>query len=303
MAWRRPFSGLPSLHTSRSVPTTAPDHDRRERVTWFEVDLLDRAAVTAGLQRSAPEVVYHLAGAAHVAHSWSHTRETFEANVLGTHHLLDAVRTLALRARILISGSAAVYASKATAITEEDPLAPASPYAVSKLAQEMGGIRAWQDDGIEVLLARAFNHIGPRQAPEYVATSIARQIAMIEAGRAEPVLSLGNLEAERDLSDVRDIVRAYHAMVAGAQPGIPYNVCSGRGVVISALLEMLLDRVTVPIRLEQDPARFRPNDTPRVVGSHARLTSDTGWQPGYSLERTLDDLLSFWRQTVHSGLA
>src|SRR3970282_63733 len=152
---------------------------------------------------------------------------------------------------------------------------PNSPYGTSKLAQEMVARRAWEDDGIGGLIARAFNPTVPRQAPSFVAPTIPKQVALIEAGRMEPVLAMGNLEPQRDLMDVRDTVRAYRAMMQSARPGVPYNVCSGRAVKIRTLVETFLSRARVPIRIEQDPARFRPNDTPLVLGDHSRLTTDT----------------------------
>ena len=156
----------------------------------------------------------------------------------------------------------------------------------------------WQDDGIPTLIARAFNHVGPRQAPSFVASSIAKQIAEIEAGTRPPVLAMGNLESERDIMDVRDTVRAYRAMMASAKPGITYNVCSGAPVRIRTLVELLQSKARVPITIEQDPARFRPNDTPLVLGDHRRLTSDTGWTPQIPLEQTAEDLVSYWRSQM-----
>jgi len=156
-------------------------------------------------------------------------------------------------------------------------------------------VRAWQDDGIPALIARSFNHVGPRQSPSFVASSIAKQIAEIEAGRREPKLMMGNLESQRDIMDVRDTVRAYCAMMASATPGIPYNVCSGVPVPVRRLVATMLSKARVPITIEQDPARFRPNDTPLVLGDHRRLTADTGWTRQVPFEQTVSDLLDYWR--------
>ncbi|MGE3189656.1 MAG: GDP-mannose 4,6-dehydratase [Vicinamibacterales bacterium] len=267
-------------------------------VRWEQVELLDREGVARALAALAPAAIYHLAGSAHVGQSWTNTRETYEGNVLATHHLLEGLRRANLRPRVLVSGSATIYATQDRPIVESDRLEPNSPYATSKLAQEMLAARAWQDDGIPTLLARAFNHIGPRQDPSYVAPSIARQIAEIEAGRHEPVLAMGNLEPRRDLTDVRDTVRAYVAMMASATPGTPYNVCSGHALPIRTLVETFVQRATVPISVVQDPGRFRPNDIPVLVGDHQKLSADTGWQPAIALEQTIDDLLNYWRDTV-----
>jgi GDP-4-dehydro-6-deoxy-D-mannose reductase len=268
------------------------------RVIWHAVELQDRDSVASAIKAFAPSEIYHLAGVAHVGDSWAHVHETFAGNVLGTHHLFGALRRLQLKPRVLITSTAFVYEPLNRAITEHDPVRPNSPYGTSKLAQEMVAVRAWEDDGIPSLIARAFNHVGPRQAPSFVASSIATQIAEIEAGRRPARLEMGNLDSERDIMDVRDTVRAYRAMMKSAKPGIPYNVCSGRAVPIRTLVELLRARAVVPITIEQDPTRFRPNDTPLVLGDHSRLTADTGWSPQIRIDRTIGDLLSYWRGQV-----
>jgi GDP-4-dehydro-6-deoxy-D-mannose reductase len=277
--WKRPGT---------SPPTTAP-------IPWSTVELLDRDAVADAMGLLRPSAVYHLAGAAHVADSWDHTRATFEGNVLATHHLLHGLHRHSLVPRVLISGSAAVYRASSAPLTEDAPLAPASPYATSKLAQEMLAAQAGHELGIPVVLARAFNHVGPRQTPAYVAPSIARQVALIERGDLPPVLSMGNLDPERDVMDVRDTVRAYLALMAGAAPAVVYNVCSGHAIRIGDLVEMFRSRARVRIDVRLDPARQRPSDVPRLCGSHARLTEATGWEPAITLDRTVDDLLAWWR--------
>ena len=268
------------------------------RVIWHAVEMHDRESVAKAIAAFAPSEIYHLAGVAHVGDSWSHVHETFAGNVLGTHHLFHALRLAQLKPRVLITSTAFVYEPQNRAITESDTIKPNSPYGTSKVAQEMVAMRGWQDDGIPSLVARAFNHIGPRQAPSFVASSIAKQIAEIEAGTRPPVLAMGNLESERDIMDVRDTVRAYRAMMASAKPGITYNVCSGAPVRIRTLVELLQSKARVPITIEQDPARFRPNDTPLVLGDHRRLTSDTGWTPQIPLEQTAEDLVSYWRSQM-----
>jgi GDP-4-dehydro-6-deoxy-D-mannose reductase len=264
-------------------------------IAWESVDLLDAPAVARALGRLAPTAVYHLAGAAHVADSWQHTRDTFEGNVLATHHLFRGLRAHRLRPRVLVTSSAAVYRPSPEPLGEDAPLAPASPYATSKLAQELVALQAWAEDAVPVLLARAFNHIGPRQTPAYVAPAIARQIALIERGALQPVLRLGNLDAERDMMDVRDTVRAYRALMARAEPGVPYNVCAGRAVRIGDLVELFRQLARVPVAIEQDPSRMRPSDVPSLCGSHARLTAATAWTPRIPLEQSVADLLAWWR--------
>ena len=264
-------------------------------VRWATVEMLDRDAVRAALRSIKPEVIYHLAGLPHVGDSWGKTRDTFEGNVLASHYLFDGLRREGLKPRVLVTSTAFVYQPVDRALLESDPVCPNSPYGTSKLAQEMVATRAWDDDGIPGLVARAFNHIGPRQSPSFVAPGIAKQIAAIEAGRAEPVLKMGNLASRRDLMDVRDTVKAYRAMMRSATPGIPYNVSSGKSVVIKDLVDLFIGRAKVPIRIEQDPAKFRPVDTAFLQGDHSRLTAATGWVPVIPFEQTVEDLLTYWR--------
>ena len=274
---------------------------RGSHVAWHDIEMHDRDAVARAIAAAAPQQIYHLAGVPHVGESWEHTHETFAGNVLATHHLFDAIRRAALRPRVLISSTAFVYAPLNRAITEQDTVRPNSPYGTSKLAQEMLAMRASEDDGIPALIARSFNHVGPRQAPSFVASSIAKQIAEIERGTREPKLMMGNMESERDIMDVRDTVRAYQSMMQSAKPGIAYNVSSGVPVKIRTLVELMTSKARLPVAIEQDPARFRPNDTPLVLGDHTRLTTDTGWLPKIRLEQTVEDLLDYWRtQASHA---
>jgi GDP-4-dehydro-6-deoxy-D-mannose reductase len=277
-----------------------PPRERRSDVTWVAVDLLDRPAVAAAVRDLEPSAIYHLAGAAHAGQSWQRTVETYQGNVLATHYLLDALRVEGLTPRVLVTGSATIYRPQDRPIVESDALGPPSPYAVSKLAQEMRARHGWTEDGIPTLLARAFNHIGPRQDPSYVAAGIAQQIALMEIGRQAPVLTLGNLEPRRDLTDVRDTVRAYVAMMDRAMPGTPYNVCSGRELSIRSLVETFTARARCAVTIAQDPSRFRPNDPPLLVGDHQKLTTDTGWTPEIALLQTVDDLLDYWRGRIRN---
>ena len=281
-------------------PDTAPSVQHRS-ITWTAIDLIEPDAVASALAQLQPGAIYHLAGAAHVAQSWQQTYATYRANVLATQHILQGLRTASLAPRVLLSCSATVYAPQDRPITEADPLQPASPYATSKLAVEMMARRAVEEDQVPLLIARSFNHVGPGQDPSYVASGIARQIALIERGRQEPVLTMGSLEPRRDLTDVRDTVRAYTAMMASAVPGRPYNVCSGRALSIRALVETFVTRAQVPVRIVEDRARFRPNDAPMLVGDHSQLTADTGWQPEIPFAQTVDDLLAYWRAHLHDA--
>jgi GDP-4-dehydro-6-deoxy-D-mannose reductase len=262
--------------------------------TWRAVDLLDRGGVRDALARNPPAFVYHCAGAAHVGRSWEHVESTFATNVRGTHHVVEGLRDLGIDARVLIPSSAMVYGGSDDPLNEDHRLAPGSPYALSKLAQEMVG--AGNAGGPAVMIARAFNHFGPRQGPWFVASGFARRIADIEAGRWAPEISVGNLEARRDLTDVRDTVRAYRVILEQGTAGRAYNVCSGHAVAIRDLLEMMLARARVPISVKADPARYRPNDLPLVVGDPGRIQRELGWKAEIPLERTVDDLLEYWRR-------
>ena len=263
-----------------------------------DVDLLDRDAVRARIAELKPSVVYHCAGAPHVAHSWADTTHPLASNVLATHHLLDALRRTERRCRVLIPGSAYVYQPSDTPLTETDPVAPTNPYALSKLAQEQLGMRSVEEDGLDVVVTRSFNHTGPRQAASFSAPAFARQLARIEAGLDGPVIYVGNLDARRDMTDVRDTARAYELLVQHGRTATPYNVCSGVAYSIREILDALRSRVRVKVQIELDSNRLRPSDTPILVGDPTRLRSDTGWTPEISFDRMLDDLLDYWRSAV-----
>ena len=271
----------------RKLPATTASSG----VTWSAVDLLDRAAVRRALAAATPSLIYHCAGAADVQGAWHAPASALRVNALGTHHLLEAARELGLGCRIVVTGSAMVYRPQQTALTEDAPVGPATPYGVSKLAQEMTAAAA----ALPALLVRPFNHAGPGQSASYATSAFAQQIADIEAGRREPVLHVGNLDARRDITDVRDTVRAYQALAEMGRPGVPYNVCSGRAHAMRSLLDILLSFARVRVRVEIDPARLRPSDNPVILGSHARLTRDTGWTPAIPIEQTMSDLLQHWR--------
>jgi GDP-4-dehydro-6-deoxy-D-mannose reductase len=281
VAWHRP-----GHEPSRTVASTR----------WEAVDLLDADAVAASIARLRPPAVYHCAGAAHVGRAWDSTEPTFAANVRGTHHLLRALERVGGNSRVLVPSSAMVYSVTSEPLTESHPLVPNSPYGLSKLAQEMLARRS--SGPLGVTIARAFNHLGPRQDPQFVASGFARRIADIERGLWEPEISVGNLDARRDLTDVRDTVRAYTLILERGTPGRPYNVCSGHAITIRQLLDLLLARARVPVTVKVDPARYRPNDTPLLVGDPSRLRHELGWTAQIPLEQTLDDLLEYWRSSA-----
>jgi GDP-4-dehydro-6-deoxy-D-mannose reductase len=263
------------------------------RVRWQSVDLVDRQAVARAIADLRPSIVYHLAGAAHVGDSWADPVRPLRVNTLGTHHLLEAIRGAELHCPVLVAGSALVYRPSLEALDEDSPIGPPNPYGLSKLTQEVVAARdAWSP----VFLARPFNHAGPRQSPAYVASAFAKQIAEIEAGVAAPVVSVGNLEARRDLTDVRDTVRAYRLLIEKGRPARPYNICSGRAYRVGDLLETMRSLARTRIEVVVDPKRMRPSDVPLVLGNPTRIANEVGWQATIPIEQTLRDLLEYWRQ-------
>ena len=256
--------------------------------------MLDPAAVHRAIQRTTPAVVYHCAGAAHVGHAWNHTEATLAINVRATEFLLDALATAGLRTTVLVPSSAMVYRPAGYPLREDAELLPQNPYGVTKLAAEMLAAR-YCAEGLDVRIVRPFNHIGPRQSASFVASDFARQIVEIERGRQSPEIVVGNLEARRELTDVRDTVRAYEVVVERGEPGRPYNVASGTARPVRDLLDALIARSGLSVAVRVDPQRFQPNDLPLLVGDPSRIQTELGWRPEIPFERTLDDVLEYWR--------
>ena len=287
VAWRRPGGAVDAT----------PRHGTENRnVQWDEVEMLDPAAVGTRLDAIRPDCVYHCAGVADVQGSFEATLRTLEVNVRGTAHLLDAVERLDTPTRVLLPGSALIYKPSAHALTEDAPIRPVSPYGLSKLAQEMLGRHA-ASRGTHIVIARAFTHIGPGQSLSYAASSFANQVARIEAGLCEPVINVGFLDTRRDLMDVRDTVRAYRSLMARGKAGQPYNVCAGVPRQIRDVLDGLIAQSTVAVEVRVDPGRLRPNDNPLLLGDPSRIAADVGWRATIPFERTLRDLLDFWRDS------
>ncbi len=287
VAWRRPGEPLPAPPTGSAC-------------RWMEVDVLDRGAVERAIDETVPSAAYHLAGAAHVGDSWSSSSATLAVNVLGTWHVLASLAKLPIAPRTVVSGSALVYRQQDRAITENDPVGPASPYALSKLGQELAAVHAAHDLGLPVVITRSFNHIGPRQSPSFSSASFARQIALAEAGRAPRELRVGNLEPRRDLTDVRDVVAAYRRLGAAGTAGRVYNVCSGRAARVAEVLDGLVALARVPMDVRTDETLLRPHDAALVLGDPERISREIGWEPLIGLGDTLRDLLEYWRAQVRA---
>ena len=260
-------------------------------VRWVALDVTSAASVPAAVSEARPEAVFHLAGQASLAGSFNYPVGTWDVNATGTLRLVAA---LAPGTRMVLAGSAEVYGAVPEAeqpIREERPLRPANPYAASKAAAEMACAGVAAARGVEAVVARSFNHTGPGQDARFALPSWARQIAAIRAGRAEPVLRVGNLEARRDLLDVRDVVRAYRRLGEAGVPATAYNVCSGAASSMREVLDALVAISGGEVRVEVDPERVRPVDVPLLLGDGSRLRA-LGWAPELPLRRTLADLLA-----------
>ncbi len=269
------------------------------QVTCMGVDLEDAGALVSVVEKASPDRVIHLAGQSSVERSWRDPGATLSSNVLGTLHLLEALRRHAPRARALVVGSAEEYGHSAGAgsLPESAPLRPGSPYAASKAAQGLLALEQARA-GLYVVVTRTFNHTGPRRGAAFAESSFARQIAEIERSGRPGRIEVGNLDAVRDFSDVREVVRVYWELLGSGRSGEIYNVCSGRGVEIRGLLEQLLRLAQVAIEVRVDPARLRPSDIPVQVGDPTKLEQAIGWHPAPDLEPALADLLEEWRQRV-----
>jgi GDP-4-dehydro-6-deoxy-D-mannose reductase len=290
---RSPLSPSPAGGVHRPTRLAAARHTR--------CDLGDADAVLRLVESVQPEWVFHLASHSSVAHSFEHPQEVLVGNLGSTCNVLEAVRTRAPAAKVLVVGSAEQYGmvpENEQPIREAQPFRPASPYAVSKVAQEYLALQYAAAWGLAILVVRSFNHSGPGQSDRFVLPAFARQIAACEYGLQEPVLRVGNLDVWRDFLDVRDVVRAYLLLLERGEPGAAYNVCRGEAFRIHDLLDGLLARAQVALRVETDPARWRPADLRMLRGDPGRLRTGTGWQPELAMETTLGDLLEDWRVRV-----
>jgi GDP-4-dehydro-6-deoxy-D-mannose reductase len=272
--------------------------DRIARGAVAEADLRDAASVHAAIERVRPDGIFHLAGIASVPQSNADPRAAYDVNLFGTLAVLDAMRSTTPKARTLIVTSAEIYGRVGASempITETQPLRPLSPYGVSKAAADLAAQQAHLTHGLDVIRVRPFNHTGPGQAPIFVCSEFARAVAAAEKGKGPSVLRVGNLDVERDFSDVRDVTRGYVALFERGRSGEAYNLASGRARKIRSVLDHLLARSRTKITVETDPAKIRPREAIRMEASIARAERDVGWRPEIPLERTLDDLLEWWR--------
>ncbi|HHY47980.1 MAG TPA: GDP-mannose 4,6-dehydratase [Firmicutes bacterium] len=273
----------------------------RSKLHLVECDLIDASAVETAIEAARPDLIFHLAAQSFVPSSWVSPYDTLMNNIIGELNVFEAVRRLGIKPRIQIACSSEEYGlvyEDEVPIRETNPLRPQSPYAVSKIAQDFLGYQYFRSYGLEIVRTRGFNHTGPRRGEVFVTSNFARQIAEIEWGLREPVIRVGNLEARRDFTDVRDMVRAYWLSLDKGQPGEVYNIASGKCYKISEVLDMLLGLSKVTVKIEQDPGRMRPSDVPILLGDYSKFAERTGYAPEIPFENTLRDLLNYWRERV-----
>jgi GDP-4-dehydro-6-deoxy-D-mannose reductase len=273
----------------------------RGRIQLLESDLRDYTSVRKAIERCRPDFMFHLAAQSFVPSSWNAPNETLVTNITSQTNLFEAVREVGLDPVIQIACSSEQYGlvhPEETPIKETNPLRPLSPYAVSKVAQDFLGYQYFQSYGLKVIRTRGFNHTGPRRGQVFVTSNFCSQVAAIELGRQEPVIRVGNLEAIRDFTDVRDMVRAYWLAVKHAKPGEVYNIASGSGISIRDLLAKVLALSKVKVEVQVDPDRLRPSDVEILLGDSSKFRADTGWSPRIPFDQTLTDLLAYWRETL-----
>jgi GDP-4-dehydro-6-deoxy-D-mannose reductase len=263
-----------------------------------EVEITDGDAVRSAVVEAAPDVVYHLAALTNVGRSWTDPSEVFRVNAMGTLGVLEAARSCPHPPRVLVTSSAEVYGAvppELLPVSEDAPLAPVTPYAASKVASEYLGVQAYLAHGLQVVRMRPFNHVGPGQTSAFVVSALAERIVEARRSGAQSIV-VGNLTARRDLTDVRDVVRAYRLLAERGVAGEVYNVCSGRDIAIADVALQLQSLAGVELRFDLDPALSRPVDVPVVRGDYAKLHAATGWEPRLTLERTLLDVLEQWSE-------
>jgi GDP-4-dehydro-6-deoxy-D-mannose reductase len=290
------FEVFGTYHSEKSLQQSP----LKDRITFRQIDLMQATQVENLINEIRPDHIYHLAAASPVAKSFEDPIQTMHTNIDSQINLLEAVKKAELReSSFMIASSAQVYGYVQPSdlpIDEQTSLRPANPYAISKIAQDYLGFQYALSHGLRIIRVRPFNHIGPRQSLGFVVADFAKQIVDIEKGEKEPKIQVGNLEAKRDFTDVRDMVRAYAMLLEKGKKGEVYNIGSGKSMSVQQILDMLLSLSTVKITVSVDQERMRPSDTPEIVCDHTKISSLTGWQPEIPLEQTLKDTLEYWRQ-------
>jgi len=267
----------------------------------YDLNILEKDSITDLILKLQPDYVFHLAAQSSVGLSWKNPQMTIDVNIKGSVNVLEALRKAEKRPKTLLIGSGEEYGAirpEELPVSETNALKPENIYAATKACQNMFGRIYAEAYGLSVTMVRAFNHIGPNQAPMFVVADFCRQTAEIEAGKRDAVLKVGNLAAERDFTDVRDVVRAYALLVEKGTAGETYNVGSGHAVAIDTILKMILSMSDKEIRIEKDPSKFRPVDVPTIEADTKKLYEATGWTPQISLDQTIRETLDYWRRRV-----
>lgn len=267
----------------------------------FDLDILKKGDIDALLNDIRPDCIFHLAAQSSVGVSWKNPQLTVDINIKGALNVLDAIRGLDYKPKVLLIGSGEEYGDSgadAGKIDEETVLKPGNVYAATKACQNMLGTIYAKAYGLDIVNVRAFNHIGPGQAETFVVSDFCKQVAQIEAGKMEPVINVGNLGAYRDFTDVRDVVRAYAMLAQKGQSGQTYNVGSGRAVQIQTLLDKILAHSKAQIQVRVDPSKMRPIDVPKIEADTSKIQTQIGWQPKLSVDDTIGDVLDWWRKAV-----
>ncbi|MGN1036218.1 MAG: GDP-mannose 4,6-dehydratase, partial [Ruminococcus sp.] len=261
------------------------------------LDILEKNQIPAVLDEVKPDIIYHLSAQSSVALSWKNPQLTVDVNIKGSLNVLDSLRDSGLSSRIILIGSGEEYGYiKKCPVSEEEPLRPGNIYAVTKACQSMIGNIYAKAYKMDIVMVRAFNHIGAGQLPQFVVSDFCKQVAEIEKGLKAPEMCVGNLDAKRDFTDVRDVVRAYMLLAEKGKSGELYNVGSGHARAIREILDIIISQSTADIKVTVDPNRLRPSDIPVIEADISRITADTGWKPEIPLEETIKNTLDYWRR-------
>lgn len=288
---------------SMKVYATKLPHEKLESnlADVYNLDILDREAVVSLLFEIRPDYIFHLAAQSSVGLAWKNPSLTIDVNIKGSVNVMDAVRELYYKPKVLLIGSGEEYGHirvGETPISEDNMIRPGNIYAATKVCQNMIGNIYAQAYDMKLMMVRAFNHIGPTQAPMFVVADFCKQVAEIEKGLKKPVMYVGNLEARRDFTDVRDVVKAYGMIIEHGVPGETYNVGSGHAVSINEILELIISLSDKNIKVETDPNKLRPIDVPIIEADITKLNQLTGWEPEITLKQTILETLNHWRERV-----
>ena len=272
------------------------------KIQLLQCDLRDQSSVTGLIDRVRPDRIFHLAAQSFVPSSWNAPAESLTTNILGQLNLFEAIRAAGIDPWIQIACSSEEYGlvyENELPIRETNPLRPLSPYAVSKVGQDYLGYQYFKSFGTKVVRTRGFNHDGPRRGDVFVSSNFAKQLAAIEKKKKPAVIHVGNLEARRDFTDVRDIVRGYWlSLDGGCEPGEAYNICTGKDYSIREVLDELIRMSGLDVEVREDPERLRPSDVPVLLGDNSKFRKATGWEPKIPYEKTLQDMLDYWRAEI-----